>query len=366
MALKNVLVLFGGVSTEHLVSCRSAYNIIRGLRQAKLHVMIIGITKNGEWLPYHGPDEALTIGRWEDLARAEARQAPSRPWPDSPRAYILAMTDTLPDCIFPAVHGINCEDGVLQGLLEMSGIPYVGSGVLASAMGMDKLQAKILFRHARLPQCRYLAVERQAIERDAAAAARKVAAKIGFPCFLKPSNGGSSVGTCRATDEQSLAAALIEVAAYDRKVIVEEFVKAREIEVAVLGNDRPKAAMIGEVVTQDQIEYYDYEAKYFKADAAAVVIPADIPADLAARVRRYAIKAYKALGCSGLSRVDFFLDRDSGQLMINEVNTLPGFTAISVYPQAFTASGMPVHSLVKKLCLLAMQEHADKTRKELI
>ena len=363
---KTIMVLFGGVSTEHIVSLRSAFNIIGGLRKAGYRLVRVGITPGGDWLRFDGSDEDILNNNWQDAARAAADAAPADSLPRSPREFITRICGCLPDCIFPAVHGINCEDGALQGLLTLAGIPYVGCGILASAAGMDKLHAKTIFKQARLPQCRYTSARRDEISRDAGAVADRVAAAVGFPCFLKPSNGGSSVGTCRAGDREELIRNLQEVSAYDRNVVVEEFVKAREIEVAILGNDKPRAAVVGEVATSDQVEYYDYEAKYFMSDGASVIVPALLEPALAARVRRLAIKAYKALGCAGLSRVDFFLTRDDGRLLINEINTLPGFTPISIFPQAFAASGLPLDRLVKKLCQLAIDEYRDSARRELI
>jgi len=362
---KTVLVIFGGVSTEYLVSLRSAFNIIGGLRQAGYRVARAGIAPNGDWLRYDGPDEDIISDNWQEQARAAAAAVPARPV-NSPRDFIINLCGGQPDCIFPAVHGINCEDGALQGLLTLAGFPYVGCGVLASAAGMDKLHAKMIFKYARIPQCKFASARREDILRNAAAVADKAAAVVGYPCFLKPSNGGSSVGTCRAADRDALIAALQEVSAFDRTVIIEEFVKAREIEVAVLGNEKPRAAKIGEVATSEQVEYYDYKAKYFMADGAAVIVPADLDSRTAARVRRYALKAYKTLGCSGLARVDFFLSRTDGRLMINEINTLPGFTPISIYPKAFAASGVPLSRLVHRLCQLAMTEHQAAARREQI
>jgi D-alanine-D-alanine ligase len=362
---KTILVLFGGVSTEYIVSLRSAFNIIGGLRKAGYKLVRVGIAPDGDWLRFDGPDEDILSDRWQTAARAAAASYSLQPV-RSPRDFIVNLCGCVPDCIFPAVHGINCEDGALQGLLTLAGIPYVGCGILASAAGMDKLHAKTIFRQARLPQCRYTSALREEIGRDPAAVADRVAAAVGFPCFLKPSNGGSSVGTCRAADRDTLIQGLQEVCAFDRVVVIEEFVKAREIEVAILGNDKPRAAVVGEVATSDQVDYYDYEAKYFKSDGAAVIVPAKLDSAMASRVRRLAVKAYKALGCAGLARVDFFLGREDNRLMINEINTLPGFTPISIYPQAFAASGVPLDQLVKKLCQLAIAAHRDNARRELI
>ncbi|MEA4888924.1 MAG: D-alanine--D-alanine ligase family protein [Clostridiaceae bacterium] len=364
---QTVMVLFGGVSTEYLISLRSAFNIIGGLREAGFQVVRVGITPKGEWFRYEGPDEAIPEDKWQAIARAAADMpVPAGLQVRSPRDLIISLCGCVPDCIFPAVHGINCEDGALQGLLTLTGIPYVGCGVLASAAGMDKLHAKIVFRHARIPQCRFTSVSRADIKRNVEKVADQVAAAVGYPCFLKPNNGGSSVGTCRAADRAGLIAALREVSQYDRNVVIEEFVRAREIEVAVMGNDKPKAALLGEVATSQQVTYYDYEAKYFMPDGAEVIIPAALDDKTSARIRRYALKAYKALGCAGLSRVDFFISRDNGAVYINEINTLPGFTPISLFPKAFAASGVPLAQLVKRLCRLAIQEREATSRRELI
>ncbi len=362
---KTVLVIFGGVSTEHIVSLRSAFNIIGGLRQSGFKVIRVGIAPDGDWLRFDGADDDILSNTWQAAARVAASAAPTQPV-RSPRDLIATLCGCIPDCIFPAVHGINCEDGALQGFLTLTGIPYVGCGILASAAGMDKLHAKTIFKQARLPQCKYTSALREDIQRDAGKVADKVAKVVGYPCFLKPNNGGSSVGTCRATNRDALIQALVEVSTYDRVVVIEEFVKAREIEVAILGNERPRAALVGEVATSEQVDYYDYEAKYFMSDGAAVIVPTVLDAAMAARVRRLAIKAYKAMGCAGLSRVDFFLTRDSERLMINEINTLPGFTPISIFPKAFAASGIPLPELVKKLCQLAIAGARANARKELI
>jgi D-alanine-D-alanine ligase len=360
-----VMVLFGGVSTEYIVSLRSAFNIIGGLRAARCKVVRVGITPGGEWLRFDGVDEDIRDDRWQEQARAGASAAVPQPV-RSPRDFLTSLCGCLPDCIFPAVHGINCEDGALQGLLTLSGIPYVGCGVLASAAGMDKLHAKMIFRYAHIPQARFIALRREEIRRKPAAAAAKAAAAVGLPCFLKPNNGGSSVGTCRAADLPELEKALLEVADYDRVVLVEEFLKAREIEVAIMGNQRPRVAQIGEVATSEQVTYYDYQAKYFMDDGASVIVPARLDPKTAARVRRYAVKAYKTLGCAGMSRVDFFLCPADGRLLLNEINTLPGFTPISIFPKAFAVSGVPLARLVSRLCRLAISEQAAAARRECV
>jgi len=361
---KKVLVLFGGVSTEHLISCRSACNILHGLRKAGYSVIRVGITKDGRWGRFDGTDEDIRDMKWAD--RLSFSDVPGGS-PVSIRTFILAATGgEVPDVIFPAVHGINCEDGSLQGLLELSGFPYVGSGVLASSVLMDKLYAKQLFAKARIPQCRYTSAARQQIQKDAAAAAGKIAQQIGFPCFLKPSNGGSSVGTMRVDDLAALEKGLLEVSEYDRTVLVEEYIHAREIEVAVMGNEKPLASLAGEIATDESVPFYDYQTKYFSASGADVYLPAQIDPKLMARVRKLAVKAYKMAGACGLSRVDFFLDKENGKLYLNEINTLPGFTEISLYPKAWEISGVPLDKLMKRLVNYALDEAQNKKRVECI
>ena len=368
MAVRTVAVLFGGVSTEHLVSGRSAYNILQALRSAGFDAIRIGITTKGRWIRYEGPDEAIRDCTWEKglVEYGYPSLLHGGPLGVEPGDFLRSVAGCEVDAVFPAVHGINCEDGTLQGYLELTGIPYVGCGVLASAACMDKLYAKRLFREARIPQCRYTWATRSEILRDPGKTAARVAGKVGLPCFLKPSNGGSSVGTMRADDLSGLAGALRTVSEYDRTVVVEEFLKCREIEAAVMGNDHPKAAVLGEVVTAAGVDYYDYEAKYFRSDDAQVLIPAPLPEAVSNRIRRLAVRAYKAMGCAGLSRVDFFLDPADGKVYLNEINTLPGFTPISVFPKAWEASGVPLDRLVARLVRLAVEEKKARSRKELI
>ncbi len=366
--ISTVCVLFGGVSTEHLISGRSAYNIINGLKSAGFKVINVGITKSGKWIRYDGDLEQIRLGDWEDNLVASISHLTSEQGSIgvSVKDFLYMIIGCIPDVIFPAVHGINCEDGTLQGLLELSGIPYVGCGVLASAAGMDKVHAKRVFQAAKIPQCKYLAVQRSDIEKDIEKVVLKIERKIAYPCFLKPNNGGSSVGTQSAKDREGLYLALVEVAKYDRIVLVEEFIPCREIEAAVLGNDRPKVAMLGEVLTAGDIEYYDYKTKYFDPDGAQVCIPANVSPKVSNTISRYAKKAYLALSCAGLSRVDFFIDQRNDRIYLNEINTLPGFTPISLFPKAWDTSGVPLNKLLKSLCELAILEKKSKARLEIL
>ncbi|NLW10469.1 MAG: D-alanine--D-alanine ligase [Clostridiaceae bacterium] len=362
MSVKTVMVIFGGVSTEHLISGRSAYNVIKGLKGANIEVITVGITRNGEWLPYQGDDEKILEGTWEEAASQKNIMISM---PRSVRDWIVALAGKLPDCIFPAVHGINCEDGALQGLLQLSGIPYVGCHVLASAAGMDKCHSKIVFASAGIPQCRHIAVNRSDLKTRRAEIIAMIENELGYPCFLKPNQGGSSVGAKRASNREELESALDYTALFDTIVLVEEFVKAREVEVAVMGNEVPETAVIGEVATADHVDYYDYETKYFSDDGASVILPAPLEPEQESRIRDYAVKAWTALGCRGLSRIDFFLTA-AGDIYINEINTMPGFTAISVFPQAFAKSGKPIEQLTSELCELAVAEYDTEKRQELI
>jgi D-alanine-D-alanine ligase len=362
MMTRTILVLFGGVSPEYAVSLRSAYNIIQGLRTAGFNVVPVGITQSGEWLRHEGSDQAIVDDQWEALA--QNRKSRNLAQVFSPRSFIQSIAGCDPDCIFPAVHGVNCEDGALQGLLTLSGFPYVGSGVLASAACMDKVHARKIFRDAGIPQCAFTAATRSEIETEPQRIVQRVIQTVGFPCFLKPSNGGSSIGTCRVSDPETLGRALRTVSRYDRVVLIESFVKAREIEVSVLGNDQPDIGHIGEVKTNDSVDYYDYETKYLSDDGAQVIVPARLDELEKKMICDYAIRAYTSMGCAGLARVDFFIEQETHSILLNEINTLPGFTPISIYPKAFNSAGVSLPELVTRLCDLAIEAHAMTKRAE--
>lgn len=348
-----VMVLFGGVSPEYAVSLQSAYAVIGALRTRGHRVLPVGITQEGLWRRFDGPDEAILSDTWHQEPLEQTSQ-PVR----SPRAFIEAFYGCLPDCVFPAVHGVNCEDGALQGFLTLADLPYVGSQVLASAACMDKQHAKRVFRDAGLPQCAFTAITRQQIHEDLDGACQQVAQATGFPCFLKPSNGGSSIGTQRVDQVGELADALKAVSSYDPVVLAEAFIRAREIEVSVLGGSDPLVGALGEIVTDERaFTHYDYEAKYLSADGARVLVPAPLDEPTADLIRGYALRAYRSMGCTGMSRIDFFIDRDDGSVYLNEINTLPGFTTISVYPKSFAATGLAMDELVERLCLEALSTH---------
>ncbi|MCX7841857.1 MAG: D-alanine--D-alanine ligase [Clostridia bacterium] len=372
---RRVAVIFGGQSSEHEVSRVSAQSIINNIDRNKFDVVMIGITKDGRWLHYYGPVEKLATGEWQSIAEAGMGKKELMPGCSalsqasgfvSPR-YIFKAAGAEDDCktidvAIPVLHGINGEDGTIQGLLELAGIPYVGCGVLGSALGMDKAYAKIIFEKEGIPQGKYLVFSRKQVEQSADSLAAKVESMLTYPCFVKPSNAGSSVGVSKAHNREELVAALHFAARYDRRILVEEFMNGREVECAVLGNDEPMASTVGEVVPCN--EFYDYEAKYNSKDSSKVIIPADLPSATVELVRNYAVKAFKALDCSGLSRVDFFVDKVTGAVYINEINTFPGFTQISMYPKLWEVSGIPYGKLIERLIELAI-ERFEESRREI-
>jgi D-alanine-D-alanine ligase len=372
-------VIFGGRSGEHEVSLASARSVMAAMDPEKFEVIPIGITHAGRWLLAGDPMADLAAG---DPGREEP--PPAKPGaeaigPEQPTAS-TGTTNGAPgrelvpgatgsvfpkmDVFFPILHGPFGEDGTIQGLLELAGVPYVGCGVLASSLGMDKIASKHIFRAHGLPVVAFEEVQRRSLTGDPnrVIAALEAALPGGYPMFVKPANLGSSIGINKAGDRAELGAALAEAARYDRRLIVEAAVPhAREIECAVLGNDDPIASVPGEVVPCN--EFYDYSAKYLD-DRSQLLIPAPIPAEAAARVQKLAVDAFKAVDGAGLARVDFLMNGETGELFLNELNTMPGFTAISMYPKLWAASGIPYPELVERLIDLAMERHADQVRSQ--
>ena len=369
----NIGVIFGGRSGEHEVSVRSARAVIEGLDRRRYNVIPLAITREGRWL---SPAEsaALLPGAARELlpgSVAEAGESLTIVGDPSRRGLVALggdgagpLTRKL-DVVFPVLHGTFGEDGTIQGLLEMAGVPYVGCGVLASSCGMDKVAMKALFRDAGLPLCRYTWFLRADWESDPSGVLRRVAREIGYPCFVKPANLGSSVGVSRADDRATLGEAIKLAARYDRKVIVEEGVNAREIECAVLGNDEPEASLPGEyIVLDERAAFLDYTEKYSDTGHVRFVVPAPLPKRLAERVRRLAVRAFKSVDGAGFARVDFFLRRDTGELLVNELNTIPGLTEVSGFPKMWEASGRPFPQVLDRLVELAFERHRDKSRNE--
>ena len=362
-------VIFGGRSGEHEVSVRSARSVIEAADGEKYEVVPIAITKEGRWL---SPAESAAL--LPEATRSLLPEAVSGAGEaltivgDPSRKGLLRLesdgtTAQRLDVVFPVMHGTYGEDGTIQGLLEMAGIPYVGCGVLASSCGMDKATMKALFRHAGLPVCKYVWFLRSEWERGRSSVLERVEREIGFPCFIKPANLGSSVGISRAADADSLAAAIDLAARYDRKVIAEEGLDAREIECAVLGNDEPEASLPGEYVVHDErAKFLDYTEKYSSTGHVEFVVPAPIPKRLARRIQALAVRAFKAVDGAGFARVDFFLLRDTNKLLVNELNTIPGLTDVSGFPKMWEASGLPFSAVIDRLVELAFERHREKSR----
>lgn len=358
-------VVFGGRSGEHEVSLVSAQSIMKALDSSKYEVIPIGVSKQGTWVVGADPKKFLPAPaeqRKLDVAPAEAAGKTALIGDPSHQGMILldkqnAHQQVKLDVVFPIMHGTYGEDGTLQGLLEMADLPYVGCGVMASAVGMDKTAAKRLFRDAGLN----IAPFREYLRRDWREKPEEVIADLeahlAYPCFVKPVNSGSSVGVSKAHDRGELSTAFDLAAKYDRKILVEASINGRELEVSVLGNDKPIASIPGEVVPCN--EFYDYKAKYVD-DRSELRIPAPIDAAKTAEIREMAVRAYRALDCAGMARVDFFLDRDTGELVLNEVNTIPGFTSISMYPKLWEATGVSYGDLVTRLIDFAFERYNDR------
>ncbi len=356
---KRVCVLFGGVSPEHAVSLRSAETVLTNLDPEQYEIFPVGITKRGAWLLFGSTDYAqLPDGRWESCPE-NRRVAFST---DRDQCLIVFDGDEVVrqkiDVVCPALHGENGEDGSIQGLMQLAGIPCVGSGVAASAAAMDKCLTKLVADHVGVRQADWLLVTRRSLMAAPEKALEAVEEKFSYPVFVKPAGTGSSVGVSKARDREALLLALHTAAKFDEKVLVEEFIDGREVECAVLGNETPVASLCGEI--DSGVEFYDYDAKYV-TDTAKLYIPARISDAAAEQVRETAVRIYQALGCRGLSRVDFFVTVEGEEVVFNEINTLPGFTSISMYPKLFDASGIPLGELIDKLLALAMEGKKEET-----
>ena len=339
-----VAVIFGGQSTEHEVSRVSASSVIRNLDTTKYDITKIGITKKGLWNIFNGPVENIENGKWEQEIIC------------SGFGEVEKISKEI-DVFFPVLHGMFGEDGSVQALFELLNKPYVGPGILASAVGMDKVYTKQVFEHEGIPQARYLVLKRSAIKESIEKSADNIEKELGYPCFVKPSNSGSSVGISKAHDRVELIEAIRLAASHDRKIVIEEFIEAREIECSVLGNDNPIASVVGEVIPSR--EFYDYDSKY-NDGTSQIIIPAEIKSEISDKIRDYAIKAFIALDCCGMSRVDFFVDKKTEKIYVNEINTIPGFTSISMYPKLIEATGISYPRLLDSLIELALERYKEK------
>lgn len=346
--MKELCVVFGGQSPEHSISRKSVTSVLNNLDKSKYNITLIGITKNGAWYLYDGDYSKIENGDWEkECNNKRAILSPDA----ADKAIIVFDGDRVekihPDVIFPVLHGEYGEDGTIQGLFELSCIPYVGMGVMASANAMDKTSSKIVFANAGIPQADWVVVNSSD---DFEKKMDEIENKLGYPCFVKPARTGSSVGVGKAHNRDELKCALGNAARFDRKILVEENINGHEVECAVLGNENPKAATVGEIMPT--VEFYDFDAKY-NDNSTKLQIPADLPEETIEKIREYAVTAFKALDGSGLSRVDFFVKYSDGSIILNELNTLPGFTNISMYPKLWGASGIEYSELLDNLIALA-------------
>jgi D-alanine-D-alanine ligase len=359
------MVIFGGRSGEHEVSLASARAVMEALDSGERYeVLPVGISREGRWISHDDPMRELTRQLEPDYAdhiRHDPRDGESSEGSESAAVSTRELVrERLPsglhdvDVVFPVLHGPRGEDGTLQGLLELAGVPYVGSGVLASAVGMDKVTMKKVFDHHGLSQVDWIGLTSLQWEKHRAVLSRRVEAEIGYPCFVKPSNMGSSVGISKVESPEELEGAIHAATEFDRRIIVEAGVDAREIEVSVLGNEEPEVSLPGEIVVHKG--FYDYENKYTEG-ASEIVAPADLPHDLVQEIQSVARTAYEAVDAAGMARIDFFLERGTDRLLLNEINTIPGFTPTSVYARLWDSTGLPYDELLERLLELALKRH---------
>lgn len=342
--MKDLLILFGGKSGEYEVSEMSAASVLSNIDTDKYNIIKIGITKDGRWFKTDASPEQIKSGEWDSMPKQSAFLSPDT----SHHGIFVEGKLQNVDVIFPVMHGDYCEDGCIQGLFELSGIPYVGPGVLASAAGMDKSATKLFAAASGVPQAKWYITSPAASEEEI----EKIESEFSYPIFVKPCNAGSSLGISKACNRAELEKAIAEAAKFDSKILCEEYIDGYEVECAVLGNEDTRASVVGQITPSN--EFYDYSAKYID-NASGLTIPANIPEETAEKIREYAVTVFKALGCRGMSRVDFFVLRGSGEIKFNEINTLPGFTSISMYPKLWEKSGIPYSELIDKLI-----EYAEK------
>ena len=349
----SVCILFGGISPEHEVSLRSAESVLNNIDKEKYDVFPVGITKVGQWILFGGDDYAmLPLGTWKE----HPDNHPAAISPVRGQGLLTFEGESVVrqhiDVVFPVLHGENGEDGAMQGLMQMAGIPYVGPHVAASAVSMDKTLTKLVVDHAGVPQAAWQLVRSTDLDNRMENTLDTLELRFRYPMFVKPAGTGSSVGVSKAADREALKTALLNAGKFDKKILVEEFIHGREIEVAVMGNENPVASICGEI--DSGADFYDYDAKYI-TDTSTAYIPARIPEDVQEIVREEAVKVYSSIGCQGLSRVDFFVTYEENRVVFNEINTLPGFTSISMYPKLFDASGIPYTQLIDELIRLAQE-----------
>ncbi len=355
MKKKVVAVLFGGQSSEHEISKISAATVISNMSRDKYYIIPVYITKDGKWMIYDGPVENISGSRWEKYAAHAVLS------PDSEHKGLLRIVGDkvkiIPvDIVFPVLHGKYGEDGTVQGLIELSGIPYVGCGVLASSLSMDKAYTKIICADIGIEQAKHIVVYSHELEEDINGITAKAENEIGYPCFVKPSRAGSSVGVSKASNKEELEKALIYAAENDSSIIIEKCIFGRELECAVLGNLSPKASTVGEI--KAAADFYDFDAKYNNKESKTIV-PAELEENIREEIREKAVKIFTALGCKGLSRVDFFLENETNKVIFNEINTMPGFTSISMYPMLWAEAGISLKELIDNLIELGFESFEE-------
>nr|WP_315024804.1 D-alanine--D-alanine ligase family protein [uncultured Aminipila sp.] len=346
-------VIFGGRSGEHEVSLMSAASVINALDKTKFQPFFFGITKEGKWKHFEGTTSEIENGQWERKAKD----------------FNPGRLKEIIDFALPILHGPYGEDGTIQGMFEMLDVPYAGCGVLASAAAMDKAIAKDIFAKAGLPICKhalsyvedFTSAEGKIDQKLMADETEKIEAKVPYPMFVKPANMGSSVGITKAKDREGLYKALLEAAKYDRRIVIEEGIDCRELETGVIGNHNPKAAAVGEILPS--AEFYDYKAKYFDGGQSKICVPADIPDNIKEQIRDIAVRAYMALDCAGFSRVDFFLERNTNKIYINEINTIPGFTKFSMFPILWEEAGIPYSQLIERIVDFGYERYHAKNNR---
>jgi len=361
-------VVFGGRSSEHEISLRSALSIMSAMDPARYEVVPIGIARDGRWYLYHDALRMLraAVANLGELSPADVAVSLLPQPGDTALVSLQGDSGTAHtqeggalDVVFPVLHGTYGEDGTIQGLLELAGIPYVGAGVLGSAVGMDKDMQKRLLRDAGVPVVRFAALDRSAYARNPQGA-RRLADELGYPVFVKPSALGSSIGITKVKRQEDLAAALDDAFQYDLKLLIEAACEGREFECSVLGNDDPEASLPGEVIVEHGHNFYSYDSKYLDPDGASFKIPAELPEPVSRRIRELSIATFKTLGLRGMTRVDFLASHDLTRIYVGEVNTIPGFTAISMFPKLWEVSGLPLPRLIDRLIDLALEEHRQR------
>jgi D-alanine-D-alanine ligase len=354
-------ILYGGRSGEHEVSLCSAASVLSALDKKKYEVVAIGIDRDGRWYVQREPEIIDDKDFGKVLKLSKDGNWLVNHFEKNNRLYLYdteSKREVYVDVVFPVVHGIFCEDGTLQGLLELAVVPYVGADVIGSAVGMDKDVSKRLLKEAGIPIVSWITLSREQWEREQSSVITSIVDRIDFPLFVKPSNAGSSVGIKKVKEEDMLQESIAHAFLYDRKILIEKAIDCREIECSVIGNHSPEASVLGEVIPRH--EFYSYEAKYIDPNGAELKIPAQVDESLALKIRETAIEGYKILCCSGMARVDFFLENNSEKFYLNEINTIPGFTSISMYPKLWEKTGVQYSKLLDKLIQLSIERHKEK------